>query len=708
MISGEADRIQYSRGQPAFKDLQALLPPIDALLKFFEDSKKSKPVTTKVVDKELIGAKAARLHSQVIRPDCWFAAPPVCNVIFPEQYVSFSYERNFLSEVTRVLIQLYSTLVGPDKLLTNKVLAPNAAGATKRLGKSAPSAGYRILMDHEVHTGIIPREEMLPNTTSIAADKSQADRLSAKRDRMSWAQRVALYHYFRYRYASRNCSIGGKFNPNVVCGFPAAVLTRPYYPDRSAGAGGFVGGSEQDRLRFVLDKADFLGAPTHFVGMVGSVAHSLDQSGGTTSVSMHHTRQIGGKDDEFIQMAQDLKSVERTIQVTLDFEKIAAMEKGAQQEALLKFLVGVTPQSDTVTVNRPPTLLAKPAAAAAPAPWTAGGAPLVYALDPASGQPAAATTASSQPAAVKDTSAGPKTVKIALTKKYSDMGKTYVVPNDTAKIVRGSVGIEGKGKVKIIEVADAALIDSSSVKAVSKGVSGRAFRRVIVHENIDLPVNTKIPAEEILRPRGWFSEKYANEEIGTGIYTPFFGCASIIDMLRVQLGDAKLVSNPSSGGETVVDPTASINMVESVSFAESEKIFHSVERAMTALAYIYGKVKSEGGDIDAFIRAYTRRPIATKDQILGSEDLELKVNSQESIEAVKGTFGFHTHAVHRALVDRKEKMYGLVGDPTRTMTRMNDAGSKTPYLGAYDVRREKWEAVKAYADALRENRAFRG
>jgi hypothetical protein len=574
-------------------------------------------------------------------------------------------------------------------------------------------------MDHEVHTGIIPREEMLPNTTSIAADKSQTDRLSAKRDRMSWAQRVALFHYFRYRYASRGCSVGGKFNPNVVCGFPAAVLTRPYYVDQdvlngmlTSRAGETIEANRQ--LRFVLDHADEFHAPTHFVGMVGSVSHSLDQSGGTTSVSMHHTRQVGGSDDEFIQMAQDLKSVERTIQVTLDFEQIAQMEKGTQQEALLKFLVGVTPQSDTVTVYTAPTLLARPTAAApaatgaAPVPWASGQTPLVYAVDPATGQTKAAETSSTAPAAVKDSSHSPKKVKIGLTKKYSANGKTYTVPNDTARITRGFAGIEGKGKVKIIEVADSTLITSASVKAISKGVSGRAFKKVIIHEDIDLPVNAKIPAEEVIRPRGWFSEKYANEEIGTGIYTPFFGCGSVIDGLRVQLNDQKLIANPTSGGEAVVDPTKSTNMVEAVAFTESEKLFHSVERAMNALAYIYGKVKSEGGDIDAFIRAYTRRPIATKDQILGSEDLILKVNSQSSITATKGTFGFHTHAVHRDLVDRDEKMYGLVGDPTRTMTRMNDAGDKTPYLGAYDVRREKYAAVKAYADELRQNRAFQG
>jgi hypothetical protein len=302
----------------------------------------------------------------------------------------------------------------------------------------------------------------------------------------------------------------------------------------------------------------------------------------------------------------------------------------------------------------------------------------------------------------------PTKVKIGLTKEYSANGKKYVVPNETAKIVRGSAGIEGKGKVRIIEVADSTLVTSASVKAVSKGVSGRAFKKIIVHEDIDLPVNAKIPAEEIIRPRGWFSEKYANEEIGKGIYNPFFGCFSIIDGLRVQLNEQELVSNPAVGGQLVVDPTASINTVEAVAFTESEKLFHSVERSMTALAYIYGKVKAEGGDIDAFIRAYTRRPVATKAQILGSDDLKLKINSQSSIEVATGTFGFHTHAVHNELVNRDEKLYGLVGDPTLKVSRINASGEATPYLGAYDVRREKWAAVRAYADELAQGRALQG
>ena len=51
--------------------------------------------------------------------------------------------------------------------------------------------------------------------------------------------------------------------------------------------------------------------------------------------------------------------------------------------------------------------------------------------------------------------------------------------------------------------------------------------------------------------------------------------------------------------------------------------FYSIEKSTNVIAYLYGRVKSGKADVSAFVDSFTRRPVATKLDLLGSYDLKI-------------------------------------------------------------------------------------
>jgi hypothetical protein len=140
---------------------------------------------------------AQRLRSQIIRPDCWFASPPACNVIFPEMYSQISYDRNFLSETTRLSVAVFLTLIGRASLLADYTLAPASSLSAQALAKYKGESAYRVLMDHELHVGIIPRIEWVPDTGATGAPTNPAILKTVKADRVAWTVRAGRFHFFK-------------------------------------------------------------------------------------------------------------------------------------------------------------------------------------------------------------------------------------------------------------------------------------------------------------------------------------------------------------------------------------------------------------------------------------------------------------------------------------------------------------------------------
>ena len=620
--------------------------------------------------------RTQQLHSQIIRPDCWFAPAPVCNVVFPDQYASLQYDRNFMGEVSRVLAQMYNTLVGPDRLLATMILIPNFTKTSKKMSGRVGTNSYRLLMDHERHTGIVPREEWIPNTSSggssTAKEKSKED---LSQLRLTWGERIALFHFFKYRFAQRGAQVSGRFNPKLVCGFPGVIIRAPFLPtdEGKPVRSSDVSDDATKAADWILKNAKQLGAPTHLIGMIGSVSHSVSQDGGMTSFTLHHARHHNGDDDEFLHLAKKTKVILQTRRATFNYKQIQARKEGTDKKRDLEFLIGCTPQGN---VSETP----------------AGQENLFFTID----ENATPEVAEKAKSAIK-------------TPPYTAWGqvdgKKVHIPSPAGRVTRGEASPTGHGSVAAVIVTDATLV---------QGVGPRIYSEVVVVLNEEIPIDGDVPTEEVLRPRAWFSEKYSNDQIGPKIYQPFFGCDSIIDEMKAQLGDTS-TQGPAVAEEEDVAVSAE-GLAASVHIAQvnaNANLKHSIERSVDFLAYAYGQVKLSGGSVDDFINQYTHRPVATREDMLGSDDLDFDVapNGKAKLKAGnKGRIGFHTMAIHPTIIAASAtvKLAGLTEDSTLPLPRVTTPNATEQPLGDYDVRKEKWDQVMAYYSALTGRRAFRG
>jgi len=274
----------------------------------------------------------SRLITTVFRPDVWFVMPPACNVVFPEECTNVSYSRQMMRETTRLELQTFAGILeaprGGDisnQLIQQYYFAPALSGAggptlPDKLGKpkTKNEAGEslaeisgdpltNVMYTHEKFTGIIPKIERIPDTAFYAALSANEELGNANLTRPEdvptveqYAQRVALFNFLRNRYMARQASVAGKFMPRLVAGFPALVVNRPKETDTDD--------------------------PTHFVGMITNVSHTLNQDGGTTSFALSYARPhtIASEEETFLQFLQALDASTPVIDKTTTYGASAA------------------------------------------------------------------------------------------------------------------------------------------------------------------------------------------------------------------------------------------------------------------------------------------------------------------------------------------------------------------------------------------------
>lgn len=649
-------------------------------------------ITTSYKDADGSSTTMARLRSVIIRPDCFFAAPPRCNVIFPEHYVVFNYDRMFMGEVTRSFIMINNTLVGQDKMFATMILAPKMTAEAKELAKKIGVHQYRYLMDHERHTGIVPKMEWIPNT--ISSDPKRYDKNSSdfnkeentiRHAKLQYGDRIAMFHFFKYRYASRGMQVSGRFNPNVVCGFPALVISRPFYLPESTDS---LTGDQKIARAQTPELTD--SAPNHYIGMVGQVNHNIDQGGGTTSVSMGYSRIHSGNDDDFMKMVVKSVKVKRpiTINVVLEYDKLKdnPVQNGKN---LLSILVNVTPQKWSTNKKKVTTSSSKAKTSTKPKAER----------DPRSNEAAASTTVNSSVEGDVTVNSDPILITdLPAVSKYNVM-----VPNPPGNLVKGKAGVHGT--IMEVEVLD------SSPKTVASGPfkGAKVYPKVILYETVEVSVDTPIPIEEIMRPT-WMSPKYAPSEVGKNIYQPFFGCGSILDGINFSGLAKETLSVPPpapSDGNPALESESKEELLTRLAEDETARSSMSIEKAANVISYLYGLVKKTSGDVDEFIEDFTYRPIATKQDIMGSDDLKIELQADGTVKKLQGEFGFHTMSIHPALASKGE-LAGLMADPELGMQRINYTDGRSPISPTYDVRPEKYERVLKYSQALSKSRAFKG
>lgn len=673
----------------------------------------------------------ARLLTQIYRPDVWMVAPPRCNVLFPELYSSFSYGRNFLGEVTRILLRTHEAFYGSDILFDGFYMAPsrllgkrtNASIAKGRTNQQpdytdAPAWVVKDMLDHELYTGITPVFERMSDLNLHAIRGGSIEINGAK---VGYAQLACNHIFFQYRFKSRELMVSGKFNPYAVLGFPVAVIDKYVSDDQ------LRGGEYDDRVAKKL-ATDFANLPkveqsnvvevnaaaaakiqglaldiaaersaTHYLGTPELISHAVTaNTGGTTQYQMGYARTTNEK-SEFLGdnvgrsgIAKRMKDVERTTVVAA----LSAPKVGSRG-----FYGG--------KIIEEPKLV----------------------------------TEQYQRAQPKKTGQNQGQERHASSTPLPLFVATHGFTGRKRRGTRVPVGTTLPATAYGSEVV--ALVNSGGSTITADGNALVRFEAYRIKEVVGAYEmgDVELPPEDLTFPP-WYGEAYRSHRIG-GLYSQFFGIGSVTDP-TVVLGssaphrppegddddertlylDAESIfgavlgdDHPPPGASSTPEPPGG-GVIGPPSTQPDQKgnervVIGGVEgqspiaKALNDVVRIYGATRTQHYDTPAFVHNYCWRPIASLVDMFGTADLHIT----EQGEVTSGREGFHSRAFGdyddlRQLVagggGMPQKVLGLEAAPNEVTGDRPDPSKEV--AKRLDTRKEKRLAVYRYLTALAASR----
>lgn len=234
-----------------------------------------------------------RLGIHVFKPDLFFAAPPMCNVIFPDMYDHFEWNRNFLAEPTRLMLRGGSKrsgdIFGGGYSKYGVYFAPDNASVRNSVKLSSTKFATQI-MDHELYSGIIPAQIQIPWSKVYKID------IKGSEKKYTYMQRLANFEYAKRHFAARAATVTGSFNPYFLPGFPALVIDQRlawwqvalYELPLSESSLSLEIKSDKN----FKNKAELLDelVPPQYLGFCQQLVHSISQRGGVTTYSLTMVR----------------------------------------------------------------------------------------------------------------------------------------------------------------------------------------------------------------------------------------------------------------------------------------------------------------------------------------------------------------------------------------------------------------------------------
>ena len=244
----------------------------------------------------------SRVNNQIFRPDIWFSPPPRCNVIFPEMYDSFSFVRQYLREVSRLELQTHNEILGNDALFNGRYYAPNVEDVRRGV-KLSGRRFARLIMEHELYTGIIPMFENMSEANLFAMRSGKAKKSGAK---VNYAQRAVNFQYFKYRFESRGMDCSGRFNPPFIPGFPSLIIDKHMdHGQLKVSSMNLEDQSWELGIKGETTRSELLAelVSPQYLAVCAAMSHSVSQEGGRTSYQFIHAR-VHREDTEFLGVDQ--------------------------------------------------------------------------------------------------------------------------------------------------------------------------------------------------------------------------------------------------------------------------------------------------------------------------------------------------------------------------------------------------------------------
>lgn len=613
-----------------------------------------------------------RLNCHLLVPDLYMVPPPTCNVLFPDHYHSLQFSRQWMSEMTRLLLHT-KTASGRD--VKNIYFAPTTDilldGPAGKTAMEAVKQGLSFLMPHEMYTGPIVGIEGIGDSTifrkidkEVAAKQKKADpqapleqvKGEALYSPQEHLQRAANYLFFSKRFEGRSMVVQARFCPQVVVGLPMLVLD-----PAMTGATGFGTGKSQ------IPKG------THFLGLVVSVQHSINAQGEASSVIQLSKCREHREGIDLFQKEGDESDF------ALQDKKIVRAPGSKKRVGFQQFSLN-TPEdlafrrsdgSWRADPSRPVMLETGTVDVHNPGSPVKGFRTTYQTYMPKANDELLATGAST--AASADTT-GP--------------GKAAVAGLRT---VTGGNTLDSSGQLVGNTADKSALIRTRDV-----------HQPVEIYETVPRKPQTKsirFNFEETATPP-WFSDIYLPYNIGKKFYRPMLGCGSVLD-------ESPLIGSTStlrSIDETA--PIARMRLLQPDGSYQDVEIpagltigSMSVQEAAGKLAEAWKGLTEKGADMSLFVDAYCTRSYATLTDIMGNQNkgltfrLKHLLRDTEDAVAVEGFHG-NAYGLYRDLKDyagvplHAEPLVDSVSPDTRTV-----AGSVDPRAG-------RCLRVREYVDEL--------
>lgn len=607
----------------------------------------------------------ARLVQQILRPDVWFSAPPRCNVLFPEHYNRLQYRRSFMEEPTRLLLKTNDEFFGEDELFDRFYFAPK----TKSVKKSKVNLQALLtndLLEHELYTGILPVFEKMGELNIFAA---RGGTVKDRVPQVGLAQRSANFLYFKYRFASRQMVVSGRFNPYIALGFPALVI------DKYANAEVLQQHNEllQKMGQPTRDVNKLLG--TSFLGNVTQTTIQVNQSSGQMDVVLSYPRQP----DEAVEFlgATDIEEV--TVNKRFDEDVLRSTDVASIDQPRVQSL---GPNLGTITRVQEVTDLYR-------------GDPSSTTIEGATSTKSLLLYSNSRPGQKPRTPASRVRAKVPV--------GLEVDARQLDKNVLAELGVDPEQQRKSSSSGRPEYLGKSQeFYSQPRPLTIRVFR---IEEEVPRfrQEVVDLPAEEYIRP-GWYGDIWHPSKIGEA-YDLFFSTGAITDPHTVA-GDgdsafAAKFAGTSNGAQDALNEAAATDDPNDPR-KDAPLVYRlqtgaSIEQAAAFLQATYSHIKVTGLDVEEFIRAYTWRPIATMVDIFGTGDLQL---SPDGNFVVQGIEGFHSRAF-----GPYSNLFGLVTPEIEDVVGLK-RGTTSAQKG--DTRKVKQDAVKDYLAGLGIGRAIIG
>lgn len=702
-----------------------------------------------------------RLLTQVWRPDVWMIAPPRSNVLFPELYSSFQYNRTFMQETTRLLLRVHDAFFGSDILFDGFYMAPSRllgarSGRTPGQGRTgveptdlidAPAWFIRDLMDHELYTGILPKFERMSdlNLHAIRGGSTVINGIQ-----VGYAQLAANHIFFKQRFQSRQLSASGKFNPWFILGFPAVIIDRRYrqedfesddYDNQAAArlaeavreGEGEIDGLPEDQAQEIRELAqqrvqeitEAILEPreiTHYLGTPMMVSHSVDSNGGgQTQIQLGYARTTNEK-TEFLGDSRALgrqvrfrRTRNQTVRSTVAWTSEPQVGDRGPRGGEITEVVDVTDEYRRRQRARPP------------------------------GRRGITNTGQRRQRYARGTLL-PLWVPGGQISGRRYRGTRVLVG---VKQAAQAYGAEVAALVGSIGSQQAGFVTREDGERTEIFVTFNAYR---VTETIGVYERTfqNLPPEELVFPP-WYGEHWRSSRVG-GIYSFLFGTGSVVDPVTFQapagadttqivdgiLNDSDeqrgpttsttdpnfdspavgFAEHPETGGQQYGEPgepeTEETDPVTGATIGEVDAR-GTINQAIEELVRVYSQIRLERWDTNEFLRSYTWRPVASIVDIFGTANLEINDDG----EVVRGTEGFHSRAfgdfddlrqLVRNVEGRPPRILGLTTeDPDDPRTSDQDRARRDAEVAArMDTRREKRVQVLRYLRALLASRGILG